>query len=43
MKQTPEEWLQWQASIKEIVEYNSKHLFDNTNHCSTKDVESLFN
>lgn len=43
MQQTPEEWLQWQASIKEIVEYNSKHLFDNTNHCSTKDVESLFN
>ena len=31
-QQTPEEWIQWQSKIKEIVDYNHTHFYENSNH-----------
>jgi hypothetical protein len=42
LQKTPEEWIQWQNDIKEIVEYNKNHFYSNTNHNSTKDISRLF-
>jgi UDPglucose 6-dehydrogenase len=42
LQKTPEEWIQWQTEIKEIVEYNKNHFYSNTNHNSTKDISCLF-
>lgn len=31
-QQTPEQWIEWQTKIKEIVEYNHTHFYTNSNH-----------
>jgi hypothetical protein len=41
LQKTPEEWIQWQTDIKEIVEHNHSHFFVNKNFLST-DIESQF-
>jgi hypothetical protein len=30
--QTTEEWIEWQSKIKEIVDYNHTHFYENVNH-----------
>lgn len=40
--QTDDEWLAWQASIKEIVEFNNQHLQTRKDHRITTDVEKYF-
>ena len=32
LQKTPEEWVQWQTQIKEIVDYNHIHFYVNVNH-----------
>ena len=32
LQQTPEEWIQWQTQIKDIVEHNHTHLFETVNY-----------
>jgi len=41
LQKTPEEWIQWQTDIKEIVEHNHNHFFVNKNFLSS-DVKSYF-
>jgi gas vesicle protein len=31
-QQTTEEWINWQSQIKEIVDYNHTHFYENVNH-----------
>jgi hypothetical protein len=35
-------WLDWQKSIKEIVEFNHTHMYSLTDHRVTKDIENYF-
>lgn len=32
LQQTPEEWIQWQTQIRDIVEHNHTHLFETVNY-----------
>jgi predicted PurR-regulated permease PerM len=41
LQKTPEEWIQWQTDIKEIVEYNKNHFYSTTNYLST-DIGKIF-
>ena len=41
LQQTPAQWIQWQYYVKDIVEFNHKHLFDNRNYLAT-DVSPWF-
>jgi UDPglucose 6-dehydrogenase len=41
LQKTPEEWIQWQTDIKEIVEYNKNHFYSTTNYLSTE-IDKLF-
>lgn len=40
--QTDEEWIVWQAGIKEIVEFNKQHFLARTDHRITKDIVKYF-
>ncbi len=42
-RQTDSEWLEWQNNIKDIIEFNHKHLLARTDHRITKNVKKLFN
>jgi hypothetical protein len=39
---TNEQWLEWQTSIKEIVEFNKRHYNLITDHRVTKNIEQYF-
>jgi UDPglucose 6-dehydrogenase len=41
LHKTPEEWIQWQFGIKEIVEFNKNHFYSNTNYSSTP-IDDIF-
>ena len=41
LQKTPNEWIQWQTDIKQILEYNKNHFYSNTNYLST-DINSIF-
>lgn len=36
LSQTPEQWIEWQSKIKEIVEYNHAHFYNNTNYMQSR-------
>lgn len=40
-KQTTEEWVEWCTNVKSIVEYNQKHLRENTDYIEDKDLSML--
>ena len=35
-QQTPDEWIEWQTKIKEIVDYNHSHFYTTTNYCQSE-------
>jgi hypothetical protein len=35
LQKTPEEWIQWQTAIKEIVEFNKNYFYSNTTYFAT--------
>lgn len=43
LKQNPSEWIEWQAQMKEIVEFNGAHFYSNTNYLATPNVNHFFN
>jgi hypothetical protein len=42
LQKTPEEWIQWQTEIKEIVEFNNNHFYSNENYLSSDNIDSIF-
>ena len=36
LSQTPEQWIEWQFKIKEIVEYNHTYFYNNTNYMQSR-------